>query len=165
MNSIDRDQLIERLQKIRLDGFPQDSIGAMIFMGIGSIYNKRLMTETFNQFGATDQIFGMIADALLGSEVVKEVAQAHPISSYVDGTIWPPLPLHDTANYSDDLDKNGDVMTVEDFRESVRDGMFIDYDGFGHPVRDGKMDGSFMVRPSSVVSIPADATHIIWYNR
>jgi hypothetical protein len=66
--------------------------------------------------------------------------------------------------YDTPVPEYADVMTVEDFRQSVRSGAFIDYDGFGHPVRDG-LEARISVRPSTVASIPKDATHIAWYNR
>jgi hypothetical protein len=58
----------------------------------------------------------------------------------------------------------GDLMTVEEFREAVKHGSFIDYDGSGHPMKDGKMS-RFDVYPSEVDEIPKDATHILWFNR
>jgi len=58
-----------------------------------------------------------------------------------------------------------DVYTVKEFRERVECGAFIDYDGYGHPVKDKKADLSIEVRPSRVDQIPIDATHIVWYNR
>jgi hypothetical protein len=58
-----------------------------------------------------------------------------------------------------------DVYTVDEFRQNVRVGAFIDYDGFGHPVRDGLCDPSVTVKPSRLDEIPADATHVVWYNR
>jgi hypothetical protein len=70
-----------------------------------------------------------------------------------------------SASYTEQLTLGDDVYTVADFRERVRDHLFIDYDGFGHPVKDGKCDPRIDVIPSRVEDIPADATHIVWYNR
>jgi len=61
-------------------------------------------------------------------------------------------------------DDCGDLMTVAEFIENCECGGFTDYDGFGYPVKDGKT-ASFVVKPSQREDIPADATHIIWYNR
>lgn len=59
-----------------------------------------------------------------------------------------------------------DVYTVAEFLEHVENGSFIDYDGFGHPVKDRKADQSITIKPSSAkVNLPKDATHVIWYNR
>lgn len=70
-----------------------------------------------------------------------------------------------SANYNEPLTLGDDVYTVADFRESVRCGMFIDYDGFGYPVKDGKCDSKIWVQPSKVEEIPEDATHVVWFNK
>lgn len=59
----------------------------------------------------------------------------------------------------------GDLMTVERFKENVSWGGFIDYDGHGYPVVDGKVLRKIIVQPSTVDQIPKEATHIMWYNR
>lgn len=69
------------------------------------------------------------------------------------------------ANYNETPPDYGDLMTVEQYRKYVESGMFIDYDGSGCPVRDGKMDGKIDIIPSSPERIPDDATHIVWFNR
>lgn len=66
--------------------------------------------------------------------------------------------------YDKTIPTYGDVMTVADFLESCRDGMFIDYDGHGHAAKDGWCS-SIRIYPSALESIPSDATHIVWYNR
>jgi hypothetical protein len=64
---------------------------------------------------------------------------------------------------------NGDLMTVADYLESVKSGCLMDCDGFGFAVKDGmERVGDYfskMVQPSKPSSIPADATHIAWYNK
>ena len=69
------------------------------------------------------------------------------------------------SNYTMSLNSSDDVYTVEEFRDCVECGGFIDYDGFGHPVKDGKANEDIWVKPSKVNQIPKDATHIVWYNR
>lgn len=59
---------------------------------------------------------------------------------------------------------HGHIMTVNEFKQAVRDRLFIDYDGFGHPAK-MTMDVTQHVVPSKVDEIPNDATHIVWYNR
>lgn len=63
----------------------------------------------------------------------------------------------------------GTLMTVEDFKESCVDGLFIDYDGMGDMVKDGKIvevDAAYpYIYPSIADSIPDEITHILWYNR
>lgn len=73
--------------------------------------------------------------------------------------------IHDTT-----IDGHtGTLMTVEDFKESCADGLFIDYDGMGDMVKDDKIvevDAAYpYIYPSIADSIPADITHILWYNR
>lgn len=59
-----------------------------------------------------------------------------------------------------------DVYTVEEFLALVKSRSFIDYDGFGHPVKDKKIDLDICVKPSTAhLDIPEDATHVVWYNR
>lgn len=59
-----------------------------------------------------------------------------------------------------------DVYTIEGFLDNVRVRAFINYDGFGYPVKDGKCDPSICIKPSTAENtIPKDATHIVWYNR
>lgn len=72
-------------------------------------------------------------------------------------------PLAET-DYSGELSDYGDLMTVQEFKDSVESGGFIDYDGHGRPVKDGKEAG-FDIYPSIQHLIPLDATHIMWFNR
>lgn len=73
-------------------------------------------------------------------------------------------PLRKLKMYQDELPSYGDLMTVEKFRICVDAGTFMDYDGYGHPVKDNK-SSRYEVRPSKIHLIPKDATHIIWFNR
>lgn len=67
--------------------------------------------------------------------------------------------------YTEALKPDADVMTVEEYLNSVRATAFTDYDGFGQPVRDGRAC-RVMVLPSDYKNgIPTDATHIVWFNR
>jgi hypothetical protein len=68
--------------------------------------------------------------------------------------------------YSNKIDMSDDsVMEISEFMTCVRDKLFIDYDGYGHPVKEGKEDSTIIVYPSGTIAIPKDATHINWYNR
>lgn len=58
-----------------------------------------------------------------------------------------------------------DIYDIETFKECCETGTFIDYDGYGHPVKDGFSDESIDIRPSCIHLIPEDATHIVWFNR
>ena len=66
----------------------------------------------------------------------------------------------------DDLPDYGDVMTLKHWLECVDCGGFIDYDGHGNYVRDGKKS-NITIHPSDVRhdSIRDDFDTIIWFNR
>ena len=76
------------------------------------------------------------------------------------------------GKYTEELhrEKNGDIlgdlMTVEEYLDSVEHGAFIDYDGYGHPVKNDMEDANLFIYPSEGDRhIPFDATHIVWFNR
>ena len=69
------------------------------------------------------------------------------------------------ANYYKKLHDYGDLMPVDEFIAACKMGAFIDYDGYGHAVKDGLYDPSRNIKPSYLKNIPDDATHIFWYNR
>ena len=58
----------------------------------------------------------------------------------------------------------GDVMTLADFQEACRFGAFNDYDGSGHPARNGWMDSAY-VYPSTLETMPEGTTHVVWFNK
>ena len=64
---------------------------------------------------------------------------------------------------------NGDLIKLADWLESVQDGMFIDYDGFGDAVRwvDGEEPKVLVewIYPSGASRLPEGTTHILWYNK
>lgn len=68
-------------------------------------------------------------------------------------------------SYTEEPEPYGDIMTLEDFRNAVRKGYLIDYDGYGYPMKDDLVDDFLKIFPSDMISIPKDATHIIWFNR
>jgi len=95
-------------------------------------------------------------------------SQTGPIKFSKPAGYTKPVKFSSTGNYgdvSDDEDDEDDVYTVEEFKEYVADGMFIDYDGHGYPVKDGLADATIIIFPSNIKKIPNDATHIVWYNR
>jgi hypothetical protein len=69
--------------------------------------------------------------------------------------------------YVETLDpEDDDRYTVEEFNRMCNQRLLIDYDGYGHPVRNGCMDPHIDVRPSNRnLVIPLDATHVVWFNR
>ena len=60
----------------------------------------------------------------------------------------------------------GDVMPLESFIDCVKSGGFIDYDGHGYYVKDGK-ETNIMIIPSDFKhkSIRTEFDTIVWYNR
>jgi hypothetical protein len=70
------------------------------------------------------------------------------------------------TEYRDNLDETtGDLFTVKEFLECCKSGLFIDYDGYGNPIKNKKINNNFIVLPSELEKIPKDATHILWYNK
>lgn len=77
-----------------------------------------------------------------------------------------PVMFTATNRYGCGPDDEDDVYTIDEFMQHVKAQAFIDYDGFGHPVKDGKADESICIYPSRAKeTIPGDATHIVWFNR
>jgi hypothetical protein len=77
-----------------------------------------------------------------------------------------PVKFSGTDHYGCGPKGEDDVYTTVEFLEHCNDGGFIDYDGFGYPVKDKLADTSVFIKPSSAKdTIPKDATHIVWYNR
>jgi len=69
------------------------------------------------------------------------------------------------SNYTTAPDKLATIIKIDKFIKSCEGGYFIDYDGFGYPMKDGLTDETIVIKPSELEKIPKDATHIIWYNR
>lgn len=65
-----------------------------------------------------------------------------------------------------EIPEYGDVMPLEHFKDNVESGGFIDYDGFGHYVKDGK-ESDIEIYPSDFKynSVRKDFDTIIWFNR
>ena len=61
-------------------------------------------------------------------------------------------------------DSCGELFTVKEFLDDCESGGFIDYDGYGNPVKDGLLM-EMPICPSQRDQIPTSATHILWYNR
>lgn len=70
-----------------------------------------------------------------------------------------PFELKDIPDY-------GDVMTLTDFIANVKCGGFIDYDGSGNYIKDGKMT-NISIYPSDIKknAVRREFDTIIWFNR
>jgi hypothetical protein len=79
-----------------------------------------------------------------------------------------PNPMVVLSRYENKNDPDdGDLMTIEEFRNCVATGMLIDYDGDGSFAN---FDGHWncpTVLPSTfpALTIPSEVTHVFWYNR
>jgi len=71
-----------------------------------------------------------------------------------------------TPTFENDIPAYGDIMSLKDFIENVKCGGFIDYDGSGNYVKDGK-ESDISIYPSDVKygAIRTDFDTIVWYNR
>lgn len=75
--------------------------------------------------------------------------------------------------YYDKVPNYGDVFTKQVFIGHCKSGMFVDYDGDGHPAiiprkspfAYGGMNSRIVVKPSRVAQIPEEATHVVWFNK
>ena len=77
-----------------------------------------------------------------------------------------PVKFSVTNTYGNSPEGEDDVYTIKEFLAHCDDGSFIDYDGYGHPVKDKFYDEAIWISPSNArKTIPKDATHIVWYNR
>lgn len=73
------------------------------------------------------------------------------------------------------IQDDDEVMTVDEFKDAVEVGMFLDNDGYGHPAKyrrpaaglgaDIGKRSAQIIKPSRVDEIPENATHTVWYNR
>jgi hypothetical protein len=62
--------------------------------------------------------------------------------------------------------KFGDLFILEDFLDCVKQGSFIDYDGYGYSVSEaGDVLNETPIYPSQTHKIPKGTTHILWFNR
>ncbi len=71
----------------------------------------------------------------------------------------------------------GDLMTIDEFKKAVEDGMFIDFDGYGNWATKTEYELPSNVKPShfykpvkvaghNLIDLkPEWATHILWFNR
>ena len=69
-----------------------------------------------------------------------------------------------TTEYKNTLTTFGDLMTVQEFKDAVKENFLIDSDGSGNVVKDN-LEAEWVIYPSIVHLIPEDATHIIWFNK
>ena len=66
----------------------------------------------------------------------------------------------------DKIDAADDVMTIKEFTNAVKSGIFIDTDGYGRYVKDNKKT-NIEILPSDVKyqAIRKDFNTIVWFNK
>jgi len=128
--------------------------------------------EKLNLIHYQDQIDGLILSVKFNivpdppdEEVMKELIKLCDSLKEGEMAYTRKVTFTKTGLYGCGLYDEDDVYTVEEFKEFCGAGAFIDYDGFGHPVKDGFADACINIKPSRLSAIPEDATHIVWYNR
>jgi hypothetical protein len=59
------------------------------------------------------------------------------------------------------------LMALEEWVANITPGGgFTDYDGFGHPAKEGLMAGDVLLLPSrGEKNVPSGTTHVVWFNR
>lgn len=62
--------------------------------------------------------------------------------------------------YTEEVYEFADVFTVGEWESAVDDGYFINDDGSGYWVKDGKSSSDEVFSTP-----PLDATHVAWYNK
>lgn len=61
----------------------------------------------------------------------------------------------------------GDKMTLAEFIDACKWGMFIDYDGFGYYATDTQMT-DIIVYPSDITirkEVKQEYSHVVWFNK
>jgi uncharacterized membrane protein YvbJ len=68
--------------------------------------------------------------------------------------------------FIDGIDKEDDVMTIKEFINAVKSGLFTDYDGYGRYIKDDKKT-NIEILPSDVKyqKIRKDFNTMVWFNR
>lgn len=94
------------------------------------------------------------------ARVLRAIHRAHHVATFVRRVTWKPLPDY------------GDLMTLEEFTENVRDGGFTDYDGTGyyaseHLESNVEVDLHRAGEEWDPEPAPSSRkfTHVMWYNR
>lgn len=71
----------------------------------------------------------------------------------------------DQPAYDQALDTIGTIFTVEQWKQDVEQGLLVDYDGWGYPVKGDRVAKLKAFHPTEAAMLPADATHVLWFSR
>ena len=109
---------------------------------------------------ANEQYIGLLRNLEQAKALGDELDEFEKLEELHEGFVGP-------VSYEDDLPEpdHCDVMTVSEFKECCACSGLIDYDGYGHPAKDNKMDRKRYIKPSRRHEITQDSTHIVWFNR
>jgi hypothetical protein len=68
--------------------------------------------------------------------------------------------------FIDSIDKEDDVMTIKEFINAVKSGLFVDTDGYGRYVKNYKKT-NITILPSDIKyqAIRRDFDTIVWFNK
>lgn len=107
-------------------------------------YLKTFKKDDYNRSSVVDTIKGLVSQYKFEYERACKKPTFEPQPSY------------------------GDLMTVDEWKETVQSGGFIDYDGNGD-LATGKFVSDIEIRPTDItlfnISLPMWATHVMWYNK
>ncbi len=67
-------------------------------------------------------------------------------------------------DYTEEIAKYGDVMSLEEWTEAVDQGFFTNEDGSGYFCKDGIMNRTIEVFSKAALGV-TDATHVCWFNK
>ncbi len=67
--------------------------------------------------------------------------------------------------YDTEFDLGEDIYTVEQFKAAVKDHLLVDDDGIGSPAKGRYQSSKIVIRPSRILELPPDATHVVWYSK
>jgi hypothetical protein len=70
----------------------------------------------------------------------------------------------DEGNMQRAIEPDDDLMTIEEWKNSVKMGFFNKMDGSGSWVKDGKFMTTF-VFDDVFGPVPEGATHVVWYSK
>jgi hypothetical protein len=76
------------------------------------------------------------------------------------------LPAHIQQSdpvFTHQMPSHGVAMPRHLWLDRVAAGTFVDGDGFVYPVKNGKTNRQ-VITPSQAEQLPADATHVLWFN-
>jgi hypothetical protein len=75
------------------------------------------------------------------------------------------ISLYESEIEGDVDEQFGNIMSAKDFIESCNSGLFVDDDGYAHPIIHGSVDITIFIRPSDIDQLNPAYVTIAWYNK